>query len=297
MIIDIHTHMSKKRHPRLTRVTGNGRSYPTPERLIEMMDEEGTGKAVLLPLVSPECRYTIVIPEEAIEAASMYPDRFIPFCNFDPRFLRNSINADFSPLLEVYKEMGCKGIGEYIPNIPFDDPLNMNFFKYVEESGLPLTFHMAPKQGGCYGVIDELGMPRLEKVLKAFPKMVLLAHSQTFWSEISSDVNLSNRSGYPKGKVSPGRVVELMRRYPNLHGDLSAGSGFNAISRDPEFGYRFMEEFQDRLYYGTDIASYEQVNDCVPYFRKLKEEKLIPSDVYEKITWRNANRLLKLGLS
>ena len=146
-------------------------------------------------------------------------------------------------------------------------------------------------------MIDELGMPRLEKVLKAFPEMVLLAHSQTFWSEISSDVNLSNRSGYPKGKVSPGRVVELMRRYPNLHGDLSAGSGFNAISRDPEFGYRFMEEFQDRLYYGTDIASYEQVNDCVPYFRKLKEEKLIPSDVYEKITWRNANRLLKLGLS
>ena len=297
MVIDIHTHTAWKRHPKLTRVTGNGRSYPTPERLMEMLDAEGIDMAVLLPLVSPECRYTLVIPEEIIDISSKYSKRFIPFCNFDPRFLRNSVNADFTPLLTVYKELGCKGIGEYIPNIPFDDPLNMNFFGYVEESGLPLTFHMAPKQGGCYGVIDELGLPRLEKVLKTFPKMILLAHSQTFWSEISSDVDEKTRAGYPKGKVTPGRVVELMRRYPNLHGDLSAGSGFNAVSRDPEFGCGFMEEFRDRLYFGTDIASDQQENPCVPYFRKLKESKLISPETHEKIMWRNANRLLQLGLN
>ena len=296
MLIDIHTHTHKQRHAKLKRFTGSGTAFPTPERLIQMMDAEGTDMAVILPLVSPECRTTLVIPEEILEISSQYPDRLIPFCNFDPRFLRNSPEADFSSHLEAYKELGCKGIGEYIPNIPFDDPLNMNFFKYVEESGLPLIFHMAPRKGGCYGVIDDLGLPRLEKVLQTFPNMILLGHSQTFWSEIGSDVNETNRAGYPKGKVTPGRVVELMRRYPNLHGDLSAGSGFNAISRDPEFGYRFMEEFQDRLYYGTDIASYDQVNDCVPYFRKLKEEKLVPDEVFEKITWKNANRLLNLGL-
>ena len=93
-----------------------------------------------------------------------------------------------------------------------------------------------------------------------------------------------------------GRVVELMRQYSNLHGDLSAGSGFNAISRDPEFGYGFMEEFQDRLYFGTDIANVPQTLDIVPYFRKLKAKKLISEDAYEKITWRNANALLGLGL-
>ena len=32
------------------------------------------------------------------------------------------------------------------------------------------------------------------------------------------------------------------------------------------------------------------------YFRKLKEEKLISEEAHEKITWKNANRLLGLRL-
>lgn len=72
----------------------------------------------------------------------------------------------------------------------------------------------------------------------------MLGHSQVFWSEIGADVTMQNRSGYPAGRVTPGRLVELMRDYPNLYGDLSAGSGFNAISRDLEFGCAFLEQFQ-----------------------------------------------------
>ena len=42
---------------------------------------------------------------------------------------------------------------------------------------------------------------------------------------------------YPDGPVAPGGAIDtLMDKYPNLHGDLSAGSGAGAISRDPEFG-------------------------------------------------------------
>jgi uncharacterized protein len=245
--------------------------------------------------VSPECRYTIVPPEEILRIAKRYPERFIPFCNLDPRYLTNSTKSNFRDLLEAYKELGFKGIGEYIPNIPFDDPLNMNFFKYAEESGLPLTFHIAPKQGGYYGCIDDIGLPRLEKVLKTFPGLKFLGHSQPFWAEISTDVSEENRNSYPKGPVTPGRVVELMRRYPNLHGDLSAGSGFNAISRDPEFGYAFMEEFADRLYFGTDIANDPQDNPIVSYFKKLEDEHLVSAETLEKIMWGNASRLLNLG--
>ena len=58
-------------------------------------------------------------------------------------------------------------------------------------------------------------------------------------------------SQYP----TPKRLIEMMRAHPNLHGDLSAGSGHNALSRDPAFGVRFLNEFQDRLYFGTDIAT------------------------------------------
>lgn len=292
MLIDIHAHTA--RISGLTRP--NGSRYPTPAELLEMMDAAGIDMTVVLSGVSPECRYCYVIPEEVLDICSMYPNRLIPFANVDPRMLTNSRNSNFSDLLEHYKRAGCKGIGEYIPNLPFDDPLNLNLFKQVEELGLPLTFHIAPKIGGFYGCYDELGLPRLENVLRECPSLVLLGHSQPFWAEISRDVTEENRNGYPTGPVSPGRLPELMREYPNLHGDLSAGSGHNAISRDPEFGAQFLEEFQDRLYFGTDIANVPQELPIVEYFQKVKREGLISQVAYEKITWRNAARLLGLEL-
>ena len=95
----------------------------------------------------------------------------------------------------------------------------------------------------------------------------------------------------------PWRIRADDHRYPNLHGDLSARSAYNAISRDPEFGYQFLEEFQDRLYLGTDIGEIPpQDTPILPYFRKLKEERLISDDAHEKITWKNAVRLLKLEI-
>jgi hypothetical protein len=85
-----------------------------------------------------------------------------------------------------------------------------------------------------------------------------------------------------------------MRNHPNLRGDLSAESGYNAISRDPESGCRFLEEFQDRLYFGTDIANVPQDLPIVSYFQDLKQERRISRSAYEKIAWRNAAALLGL---
>ena len=295
MLIDIHTHTTRIRGEGLCRP--NGSRYPTPGELIEMLDEAGIEMAVIMCTVSPECRYCHVIPEETLEIAADFPDRLIPYTGFDPRMLTNSEDSDFRALLEHYKGTGCRGIGEYIPNLPFDDPLNMNFFRQVEEVGLPITFHIAPRVGGCYGCYDELGLPRLERVLQECPDLTLLGHSQPFWAEISRDVTEENRNTYPKGAVEPGRVPELMREYPNLHGDLSAGSGYNAISRDREFGARFLEEFQDRLYFGTDIANVPQELPLVGYLRELRDEGLISETVYEKVGWRNAARLLGLDVN
>lgn len=294
MLIDIHVHTARRAGEGLSRPNGN--RYPRPGELLGMMDDAGIDRAAVMCAVSPECRYCFVTPEEILEVCAEFPDRLIPFANFDPRMLTNSTESCFREHLTHYKSAGCRGIGEYCPNLPFDDPLNLNFLRQVEEAGLPLTFHIAPEIGGFYGCYDEVGLPRLENVLRECPDLVLLGHSQPFWSEISGDVTERNRNGYPSGPVEPGRVVELMRRYPNLHGDLSAGSGHNAISRDPEFGCRFMEEFQDRLYFGTDIANVPQELPIVCYFERLRKEDLISGDAYEKITWRNACRLLGLDL-
>jgi uncharacterized protein len=279
---DIHLHGSETRHPKV-------KGFTSAEGLIELMNNSSTAKAVVLPIVSPECMTALVTPEEVLRICAKYPDRLIPFCNLDPRFVSNSPKADFMPLLSAYKELGCKGVGELTVNIPLDDPLNMNLFRQIEEIGFPLTFHLAPQVGGFYGCYDDPGLPRLEKVLKQFPRLIILGHSQVFWAEIGPLNNPDERKGYPKGAIKKeGRLVELMRKYPNLCGDLSAGSGFNAISRDPEFGYKFLEEFQDRLYWGTDHAKLP----FVAYFRNLKEKHLISDAAYEKIIRKNATKLL-----
>lgn len=38
-------------------------------------------------------------------------------------------------------------------------------------------------------------------------------------------------------------------------GELSAGSGMTAMTRDPEHAVRFFEEFSDRILYGCDICA------------------------------------------
>ena len=59
---------------------------------------------------------------------------------------------------------------------------------------------------------------------------------------------------YPDGPVAPGGAIDaLMDKYPNMYGDLSAGSGAGAISRDMAFGREFLIRRADRLMFGTDF--------------------------------------------
>lgn len=294
MLIDCHVHAARTQ----TIPRGNGSYYPTPEQLVEKLDSLGIDKAVVMCGTAPECRMQYVAPEDVLEMCAAHAERLIPFCNVDPRSDTNSPDADFSRFFDYYKGAGCRGVGEVTANLAFDDPMVWNLFRYCQEYAMPVTFHIAPRFGGCYGLMDDLGLPRLERTLREFPDLVLLGHSQPFWSEISGDVTDETRGGYPKGKVTPGgRVVELMERYENLYGDMSAGSGHNAVSRDPEFGYELLERFQDRLLFATDI-SYPEYEPPLPgYFKELIEGGHISAEAQEKIAWRNGDRVLKLGLT
>jgi len=94
---------------------------------------------------------------------------------------------------------------------------------------------------------------------------------------------------YPAGAVQPGGAIDrLMDKYSNLYGDISAGSGANAIQRDATFGREFVIRRADRLLFGTDyLADGQQV----PQF-DLIESLDLPNDVLEKICRVNARRLL-----
>jgi predicted TIM-barrel fold metal-dependent hydrolase len=295
--IDIHVHSRLPKIPQYIGRPNVGGSYATPQELRAIYDTINVEKGVLLPSLMPECSHYTTTNEDAYIMASQFPDTLYWFCNIDPRIGSNSPNTDLSYFILYYKELGAKGVGEITANLYFDDPLVLNLFHHCEKCDMPVTFHIG-NLGNDYGLVDEPGLPRLEKVLQQFPKLIFLGHSQKFWAEISGDCTEENRSGYPTGKViSGGRVVELMRKYPNLHGDLSAGSGYNAITRDPEFGYWFIEEFQDRLYYGTDICDPRNITSPMlklsSWLDEAMEKGCISKTAYKKVCRENALRILE----
>ncbi len=291
--IDIHVHTVNSRGiPRKY----NGNTFCLPEELIEMYDKIGVEKGVISPIIKVEQSIEVNSNREIRDIVKQYPDRFAWFCGIDPRQGDNAPTTDFSYILNYYKSVGAKGIGEILANVPFDDPRTWNLFRHAGLCGMPVIFHIGSFKGD-YGLIDEYGLPRLEKTLQQFPEVKFLAHSQRFWSGISGDLKAEGFGGYPKGPVTPGgRVVELMRKYPNLCGDMSAGSGCNAVTRDPEFGWAFLEEFQDRLFYGTDICDPANIDNPMLKLAAFLDDAVtrgkISYEAYYKVSRGNAEKLL-----
>ena len=93
-----------------------------------------------------------------------------------------------------------------------------------------------------------------------------------------------------------GTQIELLRKYPNLYCDCSAGSGANALMRDREHAARFIEEFSDRILYGCDICA--KVNtfpfDFDEFLTDMRKTSEMSDENYKKIVRENAVRLLGL---
>lgn len=293
MIVDMHTHIGDLRAP-----WSLDRRPVAVEDLIARMDQEGIDRAVVLPW--PPCPEAVTFPAlfgplpdivSQIREAARYPDRLIRFGNADPRWGGNSPRTDWSWLLERYVEMGCVGMGEVSANLPFDDPRVVNLFRQCGEWRLPVTFESAGPGEGRYGLVDEVGSPRLERLLQQAAQTTIIGHGPGFWAEIGAGLRPEEKSGYPRGPITgEGSLWRLLRAYPNLYADISAHSGFNALTRDPQWGLRFLIEFQDRLMFGTDVcfADPEGRMPHLEWLRGLRASGQISKDVWEKITYRNA---------
>lgn len=298
MIIDVHTHIGD-----LRALSNMGRKPITIDDLVARLDDEGIDKAVLLPWpASPEgLQFPGLFQPQPdmlsqIREARRYPDRIIPFGNVDPRWGGNTAKTDFSWLFERFVEMGCVGIGEIGANLPYDDPRVVNLFQQCGEWDFPVTIHATGVGEGQYGLVDEPGSPHLLKLLKQAPQTVIVGHGPGFWAQISADVSPSDMLGYPKGPIRrEGMVQKLLRDFPNMYADISAHSGYNALTRDTEYGVRFLNEFQNKLLFGTDVCFADE-GGRMPHLRYLKERLAngdISQEVYDKITYRNALEVLK----
>lgn len=290
MFIDIHAHAYRKGCP-----PADGRTqFATPDEVLRRYDELGIEKGILLPLIGPE-EYLPQSNEDILDMCERSGGRLIPFCNLDPRGMTNSPDAPLGIWLKHYKARGCRGIGEVMPNLPFGDPRCRNLFRHVQDVGFPLIFDISDRIGGRYGFYDDAGLPQLEETLASFPKLIILGHGPAYWAEIAKLETTYDRATYPRYPVrEEGVVPKLFRRYPNMWGDLSAGSGYNALARDRDHAVRFLIEFQDRLLFGTDICYAKQELPLGAFLIKLRDEGLISQTVFQKIARENAIRLLGL---
>jgi len=278
--IDMHTHVG---------TVWNGHKELTPAGLVRWMDEHDIEKSVVLPLTSPESSSFLCLTEGALRAAKEFPQRLIPFCSIDPRTSVVGGVRGFESVIRGYVDQGAKGFGEHKVGLDFDDPLMMQIYEVCEKIGIPLLFHMDTIRGK-----DKPGLPRLAHALATFPKLTFIGHGPGWWASISADAKPADFLGYPKRPVQPGGAIDrLMDSFPNIYGELSAGSGAGALSRDPAFGRAFLIRRQDRILFGTD---YLEPGQIVPQFEVLESLKL-PADVQQKIFRKNAERMLKLVAS
>jgi predicted TIM-barrel fold metal-dependent hydrolase len=274
-MIDFHVHLGDLNFPR------SNRKPLTVEQLIDTMNRLGIEMSVLLPIENPEAAGAYFTTFEALEAWRKYPERLIPFCCVDPR--RDGIAAQ----IKAYVEMGCKGFGEHKVCLAIDDERCKRIYSVCGEMDLPVLMHLDPGLN-----IDEAGLPRLEKLLQEMPETNFVMHGPGWWAEISADNQA--RGGYPKGEIQPGGAVDrLLQEYPNIYGDLSAGSGYNALTRDPDYTPGFLERNWKKLLFGTD---YLQAGQSLPIVRFIKELDMEESKV-QAIARGNAMQLLGIPAS
>ena len=275
--IDTHLHLSFTK----------GSFGSTYLEMVPHLDELGIEKGIVLS--AGEGNANLGSNTTAMAISEALPERYAWMCTLDAIEPETVFQR-----LKSCKDRGAVGIGELMINKLFDDPFLETLFQAAGELRLPVTFHMSPEEGYSYGVVDRPGLPLLEQALQRFPNTLFVGHSGAFWSEMSADapVDKEGRNGYPKGPVTPGgRVPELFDKYPNLYGDLSATSGGNAILRDETFGLAFLERFQDRLFFATDMYKADMVFPLGSWLDDMAARGKLSEQAYRKICRENAVRI------
>lgn len=276
--LDFHVHVGQR--------WATNREALSAGAIVQWMDANDISQAVVHPLINPESLDHMLTTDFVLEQTLPYRDRLIPFAVVDPRTPFERWGTSAVELLKRYVAAGARGFGEHKPGLAIDDPRNMKIYEACAELDLCVMFHLESNRN-----MDEVGLPGLERVLQAFPTVNFAGHGPGFWASISGDMQDELFSSYPKTPVTPGGAVPtLMAKYPNLYGDLSSGSGGNALTRDIEHGREFVLRFADQLLWATDYLHPNWNARQLVIFPSLD----LPPDVEAKIYRDNGRRLLKL---
>ena len=264
----------------------------TVEHVLAHQDAHGVRQSVLLPIDGTSTRLERFPSAEALDEARQYPDRLIPFFHVDP------LRTRCLELMRRGHAQGAKGFGEHKVRLPVDAPESLAIYGLCAELGWPVLLHFE------YGVYN-YNFDAFAGVLRRFPTVTFIGHAQAFWANVSagapSDPQAAGFTAYPKGTVERGGLTDRwLEEFPNLYGDLSAGSGLGALTRDPEFTPGFLERHRAKLLWATDCPCRDGVGDWGEAARRecfaarslpILREFATPA-TFELITAGNAQRVL-----
>jgi predicted TIM-barrel fold metal-dependent hydrolase len=202
-----------------------------------------------------------------------------------------------------YLKRGAVVIGEQKFGVECDAPAMRRIYELAEAHRIPVLMHW---QHGMYNY----GFERFRKMLERYSRVTFIGHAQTWWANIDRN-HVDQSVLYPKGSITPGGLTDrYLADYPNMYGDLSAGSGLNALTRDEAFTREFVVRHQDKLLFGSDCGCIDghgggvsqgnnptaarMAGKCVARETLGLLKRSTSPDVFQKIVWGNAHKLLRI---
>jgi uncharacterized protein len=262
---------------------------------VKHMDGCGVTQAVLL---------TRVANTEQVKAVlAKYPKRFIWSASTD------ITKPDAVEVLTKAVKDGAQGFGELKFHVAADGPELQRMYALAGELDVPILVHFQEVPHFEGEGVWSTGFKRFAAMLKKYPRTKFIGHADAFWANVSADY--AEQESYPTGPVKRGGVTDkLLGDYANLFGDLSANSGNNALSRDPEFTTDFLARHQNKLLFGSDCscqdghgAGTSQNNNppaarmrgkCVARETLTLLKRHTKPAVFRKLTWENGHKLFKI---
>lgn len=282
MIIDIHQHV--------------GYSRKTTDTLLQHQRVMGVTKTILLPAgrnVNSATTHEGV--SNGLEAKCLGNEDCYRLAKANAKhyaFAANEVPdlADAIEVIEKYLQLGGVAIAEQKFGVECDSPGMQRIYELAARYRVPVLMHWQYKR-------FNYGFERFYKMLEKYPKTIFVGHAQTWWAHIDKNYKDDTSNLYPKGKVTAGGLTDrYLRDYPNMYGDLSAGSGLNAFKRDEEHGRDFFIRHQDKLIYGSDCNDSAGFGEKCQGAQMIAEiRKLVPdAKIRRKLFSGNAKKVFRI---
>lgn len=240
-IIDIHQHLGYSRRP--------------DEVLVAHQRAVGATQTILLPAGRDAMgRSTHGGVANGLQAQARGNEECYQFARAHERFLfgANEVPdlAGAAREIEQYLKRGAKVIGEQKFGVECDAPEMQTIYRLAGEYNVPVLMHWQFK-------MYNYGFERFHTMLEKFPRVKFVGHAQMWWANIDRN-HTEPSDSYPKGPVTAGGLTDrYLSDYPNMYGDLSAGSGLNALTRDEDFARDFVRRHRDKLVFGSDCSCHD----------------------------------------